>query len=154
MKTHKLILALCLFPSAVNAWWGSKYNITEITPDELEEGIQNGFFNVVVDARTEDEWDKEGHIPEATLVDTLPIFPIYISHFYSADALRGCEKCNIAVYCKSGQRADTALQFLAQNGFESLFDAAGIKQWTESGRDLVNTTSKVATCALDSTETC
>ena len=44
--------------------------ITEITPDELADGITTGLFNVIVDIRNRGEWDQ-GHIPNASFIEAL-----------------------------------------------------------------------------------
>jgi rhodanese-related sulfurtransferase len=97
-----------------------------------------------VDVRTKSEFEQ-GHIPNATLVESLASAGTS-SEVTNASALFGCEQCNIAVYCRSGARADVALAYLEQNGFVSLFDAQGINQWLDSNRTLVTNESQVPPC--------
>ena len=105
--------------------------------------MMSGFLQVLVDVRTKSEFDA-GHIENATLVESLALAGTS-SEITNWTALDGCQDCNIAVYCRSGARADTALSHLEQNGFVNLFDAAGINQWKGN---LVTGSAATARCTL------
>lgn len=87
------------------------------------------WFDAIVDVRTQEEWDEKGHIPGATLVDSLALFGTDSEIGTPAD-LAGCEYCNIVVYCNSGVRAAEALQHLINANFVGyLYSGLGITQW-------------------------
>jgi rhodanese-related sulfurtransferase len=100
--------------------------------------------NVVVDARTQEEWDA-GHILGATLVISLD------SDITQAQELKGCEYCEIIVYCRTGNRASKAIKKLKAAGFKgTLYNGQGVSQWQEAGYGLVtNVPSVVAPCITD-----
>ena len=141
MKTH---FGSCFLLAVALLFVASEGTITEVSPDELDDGIRSGFFRVVADVRTLAEFER-GHIPNATLVESLASAGTAYE-VTNASALWGCRTCNIAVYCRSGARANTALRYLARQGFENLFDAGGIGDWKASNRALVNTDSKGTPC--------
>jgi rhodanese-related sulfurtransferase len=62
----------------------------ELTPEQFLDGNQKGLFSVIVDVRTQSEWNA-GHIENATLVENL-------ASTGSPELLLGCENCNIVVY--------------------------------------------------------
>lgn len=79
---------------------------------------------VLLDVRTVEEF-KEGHIPDATLIDVqkIPEFKKYVS---------GLDKNKTyLIYCRSGKRSNTAKVFMQEIGFKKLVDLeGGFSQWT------------------------
>eukprot|EP00549_Striatella_unipunctata_P010016 CAMPEP_0118709698 /NCGR_PEP_ID=MMETSP0800-20121206/22838_1 /TAXON_ID=210618 ORGANISM="Striatella unipunctata, Strain CCMP2910" /NCGR_SAMPLE_ID=MMETSP0800 /ASSEMBLY_ACC=CAM_ASM_000638 /LENGTH=74 /DNA_ID=CAMNT_0006613533 /DNA_START=162 /DNA_END=386 /DNA_ORIENTATION=- len=66
--------------------------------------IQNDAFDAVVDVRTVSEWEDTGIIENVTLIESMQ------SLSSTPMDLMGCEYCSIAVYCRSGSRAQSALE--------------------------------------------
>lgn len=100
-------------------------------------------LDVIVDVRSFAEW-QTGHIEGATLVENLA------SLGATPADLAGCEYCNIAVYCRSGNRARLALTKLIAAGFRGrLYNGLGTFQWTNAGYPLVNTPSVIPPCTVD-----
>ena len=98
-------------------------------------------FSVLVDVRTQDEWNEVRHLPNATLIDSLHITN-------DTSLLTGCEECSIAVYCRSGRRSKIAAEVLESVGFKHVYDVLGVSQWTEeAGVDLVYTPSRNPDCS-------
>ena len=118
--------------------------IEQITPDELSSKMEVGFFRVVADVRTSGEFEQ-GHLPNATLVENLALAGT-VNELTNASDLWGCKECNIAVYCRSGARADAALAHLDDNGFVNLYDAQGINQWVAANFSLVQWGSQETPC--------
>eukprot|EP00934_Nitzschia_sp_Nitz4_P004174 Nitzschia sp. Nitz4//scaffold249_size28687//25899//26549//NITZ4_008120-RA/size28687-processed-gene-0.12-mRNA-1//1//CDS//3329544026//4164//frame0 len=113
----------------------------QLTSQELHDGIQSGSFDVIVDVRTQSEWD-DGHIMNATFVENL-------AGSGSADSILGCDSCIMAVYCRTGGRAGQAISRLINEfGFDSdnLYNGLGVSQWTNAGYELVVTESVLAPC--------
>ena len=73
---------------------------------------------VILDVRTEDEWN-EGYIPNAINID------IYRGQgfIYEVDALD--KNKNYYVYCKAGARSDQACQIMNQLGFDNTYNLIG-----------------------------
>jgi hypothetical protein len=61
----------------------------ELTPEQFLDGNQKGLFSVIVDVRTQSEWNA-GHIENATLVENL-------ASTGSPELLLGCQKCTLVV---------------------------------------------------------
>ena len=90
----------------------------------------DGYFVFVLDVRSDEEYEG-GHIEGAYLqVDMATTAAI-------PDWARGCEDCAIAVYCRSGSRAQVAAGHLEAAGFTRLYNILGVNQWTEAGFPLV-----------------
>ncbi len=124
MRAAALALALLLCAPATA-------DITRI--EDVEESHrmwQGGDFVFVLDVRSEEEYEG-GHIEGAYLqVDMATTGAI-------PDWARGCEDCAIAVYCRSGSRAQVAAGHLEAAGFTRLYNILGVNQWTEAGFPLV-----------------
>ena len=113
------------------------------TPDFIDE-YQRGFFAAVVDVRTREEWEA-GRIGNATFIESL-------QESGDVSSIAGCERCNIAVYCRTGRRSKAAAEVLEAAGFSSVYDALGVTQWEQAGMPLVMTPSRTPAC--HSSETC
>ena len=119
---------------------------TQLSPEELREGIDSNSFDVVIDVRTDEEWN-DGHLPGATHVPNLQtsIFPPF------PDIIGG--RCNqstkkVVVYCRSGARAGVAIDRLIAAGYEpTLYNGRGTSQWTDAGYELVNAESVIPSCS-------
>jgi len=110
------------------------------------------WFDAVIDVRGQDEWDQ-GHIPNATLVESLASQGTDNEVTTTAD-VAGCEYCNLVVYCRSGARASQALNHLLAAGFKgNLYNGLGVSQWKAEGYPLVNSASKDS-CSPDIEDKC
>ena len=117
----------------------------KLSPDELNDGLTENMFEVLVDVRSKEEWE-EGHIENATFVEDL-------ASTGDASLLEGCKYCTMAVYCRSGNRAKKAIRKLRRAGFAGvLYNGQGVNQWTDAGYDLVTTESAVADCSCSKDE--
>eukprot|EP00549_Striatella_unipunctata_P020430 CAMPEP_0118682708 /NCGR_PEP_ID=MMETSP0800-20121206/5628_1 /TAXON_ID=210618 ORGANISM="Striatella unipunctata, Strain CCMP2910" /NCGR_SAMPLE_ID=MMETSP0800 /ASSEMBLY_ACC=CAM_ASM_000638 /LENGTH=171 /DNA_ID=CAMNT_0006579113 /DNA_START=163 /DNA_END=679 /DNA_ORIENTATION=- len=89
--------------------------------------IQNDAFDAVVDVRTVSEWEDTGIIENVTLIESMQSLSSTI------------EYCSIAVYCRSGSRAQSALEKMQNEfGFKGpLFNGLGTSQWIDAGYPLV-----------------
>lgn len=73
---------------------------------------------VIVDVRTEDEWN-DGYIPKSINID------IYKGQGFIYEIDRLDKSKNYYVYCKAGARSDQACQIMNQLGFENTFNLLG-----------------------------
>ena len=101
--------------------------IISISPAEVYDIITNDEDYIILDVRTQDEYN-EGHLEKALLI------PI--------DELEGrideLDQNNpIIVYCRSGVRSNRAANILIENGFSEVYDMGGIMGWQEEGFPVV-----------------
>jgi hydroxyacylglutathione hydrolase len=97
--------------------------IISISPAEVYDIITNDEDYIILDVRTQDEYN-EGHLDKALLI------PV--------DELEGrideLDKNNpIITYCRSGARSNRAANILIENGFSKVYDMGGILGWEEEG---------------------
>lgn len=123
--------------------------VTELSTQQLFEGIQQNKFQVIVDVRSQAEFDA-GHIEGATLLENLFYFGMGSLESSSPSDLQGCELCHIAVYDRSGGRTVNAIEILEQAGFMNLYNGQGTSQWASAGYPLVTDASVTPPCTTDS----
>jgi len=102
--------------------------------EEFKQGIDDGTFDMVLDVRTQEEWDT-GHIPGAIHI---PIDTFREDEFWSTMDLEAfsCNKdcATIVTHCSRGGRAGRAIQFLRNMGFEgTLLNGQGTWNWENAG---------------------
>jgi len=103
--------------------------IEDITPQEAFTLIQNNQNNpdfVIIDVRTQEEFDRE-HIENATNIN-------FYSEFFR-DMLNNLDKNKTyLVYCRSGGRSGSALDIMAELNFKEVYNIlGGINQWKTEG---------------------
>lgn len=129
----------------------------ELTADEFYQRLVTGDYDVIVDVRSVGEWDA-GRIPNATLVESLASYTVNggANNVGTPADLAGCEYCRMIIYCRSGNRARTAIQILRDHGFQQLWNGMGVNQWTDANYSLVLTPSVVPPCTVNDTvsDTC
>ena len=108
---------------------GGGSGVVDVDAQEMQELVDEGVL--VVDVRTEGEY-QAGHIPGAELV---PINDI-------PAVSQGWDKTEpIAIYCATGSRSIEVVNYLAEQGFETIYHyASGIVTWegeVESGAPAV-----------------
>lgn len=126
--TRRLPLGLLLFAIAFRAVAAGP---AAIEPKALVERIAwADQYLVVLDVRTPAEY-AEGHVPGA----------INIPHTELASRiaeLAGAREKDVVVYCRSGSRADEALDTLGKAGFKRLFHLKGdYTRWSDEKRPVV-----------------
>lgn len=127
-----LIVLASLLIAGCSAAPANEAAVQEVTPQEiaarLPQDVESGDM-ILVDVRTQQEWEQDGHIEGATLIplDQLPS--------QAADELP--KDAEIVVYCRSGNRSAEAADYLASNGYTDVNDMGGIQDWTAAGYDVV-----------------
>lgn len=123
--SRAVVAALALLLSAL--CWASEP--PRLAADALVEKTSRGEDVVLLDVRTSKEF-AEGHIPGA----------VNISHDELGsrlDELGADRDREIVVYCRSGRRADVALDLLAKAGFRRLYHLDGdYLGWAEANRSV------------------
>ncbi len=89
-----------------------------LSQQEWADQLRNDTNSVILDVRTEDEWN-DGIIPNAINID------IYKGQgfIYGLEELDKTK--NYYVYCKAGGRSEQACQIMGQLGFENTFNLVG-----------------------------
>eukprot|EP00555_Chaetoceros_dichaeta_P008374 CAMPEP_0198256244 /NCGR_PEP_ID=MMETSP1447-20131203/6193_1 /TAXON_ID=420782 /ORGANISM="Chaetoceros dichaeta, Strain CCMP1751" /LENGTH=174 /DNA_ID=CAMNT_0043942835 /DNA_START=114 /DNA_END=638 /DNA_ORIENTATION=- len=108
-----------------------------ITIKEFKTGVDNRSYDMILDVRTQEEWDT-GHIPGSILV---PIDTFSEDNFWLQMNNSGysCNKscATIVVIGFEGGRGQIAIDKLREMGFEgTLYNSMGIKFWVAAGYDL------------------
>ena len=93
----------------------------KMSMDEAQELIEAGTDRLIVDVRTQSEYD-EGHIPGAILV------PIEDIREGKVDALGGKDNA-MMVYCWTGRRSEDAAGLLVEMGYTNVCDIGGFIDW-------------------------
>lgn len=90
----------------------------DMTQEEVMKRMANE-EGYLLDVRSVEEY-REGHIPQAHLIP-LPELSKHVSELPKNQS--------IMIYCRSGQRANTAKKLLQSSGFTKVYNIGGIVQW-------------------------
>lgn len=94
----------------------------KITSEEAKARIDSGDEIIILDVRTEDEYNS-GHIPNAILIPNETITDKMLDLLPDLDA-------EILIYCRSGNRSGQAAKKLIAIGYTNIYDFGGIIDWT------------------------
>lgn len=92
-----------------------------ITAKEAKEIMENETDYIILDVRTQEEFD-EGHIPGTLLIPDYEVSQRAESELPDKAAL-------ILVYCRSGRRSKNSAQTLAELGYTNVKEFGGIIDW-------------------------
>lgn len=92
-----------------------------ITAEEAKEIMDNQEGYIILDVRTQEEYD-EGHIPGAILISNTEIEERAEEVLTDKDQL-------ILVYCRSGRRSKMAAEILVELGYTNIREFGGILDW-------------------------
>ena len=99
-----------------------------ISPKELDKKIHSGENFILLDVRTEEEFEEDGKIKGAILI---PLDQLQ----HRVDELDKDKE--IVVYCRSGNRSLYASQVLEMLGFKKITNLdEGILKWEDEGFDI------------------
>ncbi len=98
-----------------------KTEYSKISPDKAKAIIDEGGDHIILDVRTEQEFNEE-HIKDAILIPNDSIMDRAEKELTDKDQL-------ILVYCRSGARSADAAKKLIQLGFTNVHDFGGIIDW-------------------------
>lgn len=93
----------------------------QITPQEAKKLMDSGDADVILDVRTEDEFET-GHIQGAILIPDYQIED-------TAESILPDKNAMILVYCRSGRRSKLASEALAKLGYTNVKEFGGIIDW-------------------------
>lgn len=95
--------------------------VVKITAEEAQEMMASGDPYILVDVRTQAEYD-EGHIEGAILLPNDALETLAPDQLTDKDAV-------ILVYCRSGNRSAQASSLLIELGYTNVYDFGGIIDW-------------------------
>ncbi len=93
----------------------------QITPSEAKQLMDSENDYVILDVRTQQEYD-DGHIEGAIVI------PDYEIKLRAQEVLKDKDQL-ILVYCRSGRRSKLASQELANQGYTNVKEFGGIYEW-------------------------
>ena len=106
--------------------------VREISLEEADKLIRDRPEVAVLDVRTPEEFEEQGHLPRARLVDFLREDFAPALATLKLDPAKPC-----VVYCAIGGRARRAAETMAQLGFqEILLPKGSFKAWKEAGKTI------------------
>ncbi|WP_457625365.1 rhodanese-like domain-containing protein [Persephonella sp.] len=112
MKKFLLMLAVLLA--------GKVFAYTDVSAEEFKKLMKEKDV-VILDVRTPEEYDKDGHIKGANLI------PVQVFRYIYLPGLRDKK---VLVYCRSGNRSVAASKILEQMGVKKVFNLkGGILEW-------------------------
>lgn len=93
----------------------------KISPEEAKAVLDSGASCLLLDVRTQEEYDN-GHIPGALLIPDTELTA-------RSGELPEDKDCTILVYCRSGRRSAASAAVLAELGYRDVRDFGGILDW-------------------------
>lgn len=96
-------------------------SVNKITAAEAKVMIDGGEDLVILDVRTQEEYD-EGHIENAVLIPDTEISA-------KAPTVLADQNQTILVYCRTGRRSAEAAKKLVDLGYSNIYDFGGIVDW-------------------------
>lgn len=126
MKKYMIIIGILLVITILAIGCGSnddesEVSVNTINAEEAIEMMESGDEFILVDVRTQAEYD-EGHIEGAVLL------PLDQLETLSEEQLTDKE-ATLFVYCRSGSRSAQASQLLVDLGYQNVYDIGGIVDW-------------------------
>jgi len=113
MKKLFILLFIALFTGNVFAY-------TDVSAEEFKKLMKEKDV-VILDVRTPEEFEKDGHIKGSNLIPVQLFRYIYLEGFRDKKVL---------VYCRSGNRSITASKMLEQMGIKKVYNLkGGILEW-------------------------
>lgn len=131
MKLHHLIKAVLVFSVGAGCLFlngcakqaeVSAPVYTQITAEEAKEKMDSLDSYLIVDVRTRQEFQSEGHIPGAVCVPVETIEVEAPAYLPDTDQV-------LLVYCRSGNRSKQAAEKLVNMGYTNVFEFGGINDW-------------------------
>ena len=92
-------------------------NSNSLNPQEAKKLIRDNSFDVILDVRTDDEWNR-GHHPNAIHIP-LDRLEKKFHKLYPDKSIR------VLVYCRTGTRAGNAVHILNSQGYSNVYSVNG-----------------------------
>jgi phage shock protein E len=120
MKKYKFIFLLVfLLITGCSSHNNVTHEIAFIDGEKVYQMIKNK-DTYIIDVREDYEY-KSGHLPNSYNIPLADINSISLNNFSHTST--------IIVYCRSGNRSNTAANLLIKLGYENVYDMGGITNW-------------------------
>ena len=125
-------LATIIFITIFAGCTSTNSNWERVSAEDFSEEIENNPDAFILDVRTQEEWEEDGHLEGATLIPH--------SSLESRDSELPIDKEEtLLVYCRSGNRSQQAAQTLQEMGYIDIIELeSGIIGWKDAGYSVVN----------------
>lgn len=98
-----------------------KVTVTKISSEDAKKIIDEESSVVILDVRTEEEYNS-GHIENSILISVDDLED-------RAEEILKDKEQKILIYCRTGNRSNTAGKILKEMGYTNLYDFGGINTW-------------------------
>ncbi|PRR82640.1 rhodanese-like domain-containing protein [Clostridium vincentii] len=98
-----------------------KVTVTKISSEDAKKIMDEDKNIVILDVRTEDEYNS-GHIENSILISVDDLED-------NAEEILKDKDQKILVYCRTGNRSNTAGKTLNEMGYTNVYDFGGINSW-------------------------
>ena len=116
-----LLLSGCL--SSSSGW-------QRVDVEEFDQTIEDHPGALLLDVRTQTEWEQDGHLENATLIPHTELEA-------RGEELPSEKDSMILLYCRSGNRSQDAAQTLLDLGFTNIIELeSGINGWKDAGKQV------------------
>ncbi len=130
-----LVAAVDAELTGIPAGWGA------VKPEDLNAELIDSPVDMLIDVRSQGEWDEQGHIPGAVLMPLESLMSF-------ADQWPSDKAASIVIYCASGHRGNIAATMLRILGYTNVRNlSGGFTAWATAG--LPVETTPAAEGALD-----
>lgn len=92
-------------------------NSSSISPQEAKKLIKDNVPDVILDVRTDNEWN-EGHHPKAVHIQLDKVEKNFHKSYPNKNT-------KVLIYCRSGARAGNAAQILNNQGYTNVYPVSG-----------------------------
>ena len=124
----------------------AKSEIVQISTDELKSKMDSGTKFIIVDVRTEKEYQC-GHVQNSVWIPRGKI------EFVLQEITRDPEQ-EIVVYCRSGGRSALSAFALNNVGFKKIYNLdGGFRKWVNSGNSVYNIHGEIKVVNFEKDET-
>ena len=120
-KVLSALLCIFSFVGCNQKETAMKNTYEQITPAEAKEIMDTEQNYIILDVRTEEEFD-EGHVKDASLIPDTEITE-------KAEGILTDKEQQILVYCRSGRRSKNAANQLVELGYSNVKEFGGIIDW-------------------------
>lgn len=121
MKKIIGIILLCVLVFTVSACSDNQTTYHKITAKEAKQMLDDNQEVVLVDVRTQSEYDEK-HIEGALLIPDNEIAE-------NAETMLPDKDATILIYCRSGKRSKSASEKLVELGYTNIYDFGGINDY-------------------------
>lgn len=127
MRLLAILLLLLLLPGCLS----NSGDWARVDVETFDQAISDNLDAFLLDVRTQSEWEQDGHLEDATLIPHTELESRESELPDDKDSL-------ILLYCRSGNRSQTASQTLVDMGFTNLMELeVGITGWKNADKPVV-----------------